>query len=81
LLEGSCVSMSKVTVIPERVSKYPQADSFIFHLMKGEWDEAADWQPIVCGDGIVFPYRSEVDSSEVCPNCIAEVLDNLTARV
>lgn len=61
------------TVIPERTSPaYEREQTFVYHLMAGDWDEAAWWQPILCGEGISLPHREVVPTlDEVCPACRA----------
>jgi hypothetical protein len=48
-----------------------QPASLTYHLMSGEWDADATFQPIRCGGGIVFPYCERVPLSRVCPDCLA----------
>ena len=59
-----------VETVVERIS----GTNNIFHLIDGEWDCSATFQPIKCGDGIVFPYRETVDISEVCPDCLYQLI-------
>lgn len=61
--------MSEVTVIPERLPRWPEPDQFVYHLPVGRFDPEAEWQPIHCGQGIVFPHREKRPTAEVCPDC------------
>lgn len=63
--------MSDITVVPERQHRYPEPDVIIYHLAKGAWSLAAEWQEIHCGAGIVFPHAAKVALEEVCPECKA----------
>lgn len=64
--------MSVRIVVPERVRNWPVGDDeLIYHLPAGPADKDVTWRPIMCGEGITFPYEARVDESEVCPDCKA----------
>jgi hypothetical protein len=57
--------------VPERAGLAGRPTAIRYHLMAGQWDESATFQPIRCGGGIVFPYRERVPLSQVCQDCQA----------
>jgi len=63
-------------MIPEIVSgpgEKPQR--FVWHLMDGPWLPEASFQPIICGDGIAFPWRERRPVSDLCSECAAIITD------
>jgi hypothetical protein len=67
------VSEQTAWTVPER-QRYVVAGRparYTYHLMAGDWDTDATFQPVRCGGGIVFPYREKVAKSQVCPDCLA----------
>lgn len=63
---------AEVTVIAERIARYPEPDLMVYHLRSGRAEAEAWFQPVKCGGGINLPgHPLKVAASEVCPDCLA----------
>jgi hypothetical protein len=58
-------------VVPERVGLAGRPEQFVYHLPAGPLTKEADFWPIKCGGGIVFPHRDTRPETDVCPDCLA----------